>query len=333
MKRFRATLICAIVAFGLFAAPPATRAAEEPSPVSPPVEETGTHVEIEPLAVEFERIASLRLDGRGRLWACDAGAKQIKVISPAGELLDTIDLEFAPEAIDVAGDGTVYCGGEGRLAILGAAGEIRKTVEAPKPEQASEDQVRRHWGKPQMVSGIGVSDTDVFVALGAGWSMGSKSRLFRFDRQLGNPKLLAEGLRGCCQRCDIAVRQGKLYLAENAVHRVVCMDRDGNVLAKWGQRSRTDVEGFGSCCNPMNLGFDAEGVLFTAESGLGRVKRYSADGEFLDLVGSVGVDRFTNAGRLAASCSNIAIAITPDGNRVYVMDFKNNAIRVLQKKG
>jgi len=46
----------------------------------------------------------------------------------------------------------------------------------------------------------------------------------------------------------------------------------------------------------------------------------------------VGVERFANAGRLASSCSNIAIAVTPSGDRVYVMDHKNNLIRVLQKK-
>jgi hypothetical protein len=73
-------------------------------------------------------------------------------------------------------------------------------------------------------------------------------------------------------------------------------------------------------------------VLYTAESGLGRVKRYTPDGDYLGLVAYVGVERFTSAGRMAASCSNIAIAVTPDGCRVYVMDYKNNLIRVLQKK-
>ena len=82
----------------------------------------------------------------------------------------------------------------------------------------------------------------------------------------------------------------------------------------------------------MNLCFDSQGVIYTAESGLGRVKRYSTDGKFLGLLGYTGVERFTRAGSLAASCSNIAIAVTSDGKRVYVMDYKANLIRVLQKK-
>ena len=83
----------------------------------------------------------------------------------------------------------------------------------------------------------------------------------------------------------------------------------------------------------MNLNFDSKGVLYTAESGLGRVKKHSTDGKFLGLVGYIGVERFTRAGGLAASCSNIAIAVTPDAKRVYVLDFKKSLIRVMEKKG
>lgn len=82
----------------------------------------------------------------------------------------------------------------------------------------------------------------------------------------------------------------------------------------------------------MNICFDGLGVLYTAESGLGRVKRYAATGEFLDLTGYVGTDRFWNGSSLAASCSNMVIAVTTDGRRVYVMDYKDNRIRVLQQK-
>ena len=111
------------------------------------------------------------------------------------------------------------------------------------------------------------------------------------------------------------------------------MDRTGKILNKWGERDRVGLEGFGSCCNPMNIAFDGSGVLYTAESGLGRVKKYSVDGKYLGLVGYIGVERFSNAGRMAASCSNIAIASTPDGKFVYVADIKEQKIRVLRRKG
>ena len=295
--------------------------------------ETATHKEVEPLEVEFGQLSALCLDHCGRLLAGDAEADEIKVISSWGCQVGSIKPGFGPEAIDVAPDGRIYCGGEGKLAILDRCGRVVRTATVPDEAASQISSRRRAMSRPLRISGIAVSGTDVFVAFGSGWSLGSKSKLFGFDRDLGNPQLLAEGLRGCCQRCDIVTRDGVVYLAENSAHRVVSYRRDGEILGKWGARSRTDIEDFGACCNPMNLCFDGSGVLYTAESGLGRVKRYSTDGKYLGLVGYVGVERFTNAGRLAASCSNIAIAVTPDGSRVYVMDNKNNLIRVLQKKG
>jgi hypothetical protein len=365
----------------------------EPVKVVDIAPETATHLECEPLKVEFKRLTALRIRDDNCLLASDGDAKAIKIISPAGEQVGVIELPFAPEALDIAADGTLYCGGDGQLAKLDADGHVlkmervpddvapraadhqaseppqpaseenqppEKTELAPKVEGAADQaeptpiaadqgeptQVaaepaedrkpapprRRRTQRPQHVSGIAVTDRDVFVAFGSGWSLKSQSKLYRFDLGLENPQALAEGLRGCCQRCDIKSRDGVLYLAENSAHRVVRYDRDGAVLSKWGEHGRDDLKTFGACCNPMNVCFDGQGVLYTAESGLGRVKRYTTDGEFLDLVGYVGTERFWAGSGLAASCSNMAIAATSDGRRVYVMDYQNNRIRVLDKK-
>jgi hypothetical protein len=333
--------------------------------------ELATHEEIESLKVEFKRLSSLRLRQDGSLLGCDADAKVIRVIGPEGEQVDTIEVEFSPEAMDIGPDGTIYCGGEGRLAKLDAAGRVLKTATVPAEVAPTSEENRAAAGSdresdekeppgnagsspageqsgerteskpaprrrkkvlPKRISGIAVSGGDVFVAFGSGWSTGSKSKLYRFDAELQNPRLLAEGLRGCCQRCDIVARDGVLYLAENSAHRVVLYDRQGNVLRKWGERGRNDLKTFGACCNPMNICSDRSGLMYTAESGLGRVKRYTSDGEFVDLVGYVGTNRFWHGSGLAASCSNMAIAATPGGERVYVMDHRNKRIRVLQKK-
>lgn len=294
--------------------------------------DTATHVEADPIDVEFERLTNLCMTPDGKLLATDGEAKVIKVIGLSGKLESEIELKFGPESIATDAQGVVYCGGEGQLAKLTTDGKILATTKIPEEAIVAPSESRRSWNKPQMVSGVAINGDDVFVAFGSGWSMGSKSKLFRFDADLQNPKQLAEGLRGCCQRCDLTVKDGVLYLAENSVHRVVAMDRDGEVLGKWGFRSRTDLEGFGSCCNPMNIYPGKGDVIYTSESGLGRVKAYTTKGEYLGLVGYIGVERFTNAGHLAASCSNIAIAVTPDEKTAYVMDFTANIIRVLKKK-
>lgn len=315
--------------------------AQDPPQRQPPEDvgaESATHREVDPLEVEFAHLTALRLDSQDNLLACDAEAKQIKVIGPGGKQTGTIELPFGPEAIDVAADGAIYCGGEGQLARLDKTGKVVKSIEIPAAAGSPVSEASKRRAKSSNVnvrlriSGIAVTDRDVFVAFGSGWSLLSKSKLFRFDRELRRPKLVAEGMRGCCQRCDVVAGRHGIYLAENSAHRVVHYNRRGQVLGKWGERSRTKLEGFGACCNPMNLAFDSQGTLYTAESGLARVKRYSTDGGFLGLVGYVGADRFQSAGPNAAACSNMAIAVTPDGNRVYVMDYKNKLIRVLQRK-
>jgi len=301
-----------------------------------PGTETASHREIKPLDVVFERLTALRLHPSGNLLACDGDARRIKVIDTSGKVACTIDLEFQPEAIDVAADGTIYCGGQGRLAKLDAKGQVLRQIDLPRkdgtPGEEKKEESGRLAGRENRVSGIAVTGRDVFLAYGAGWSLRSKSKLFRLDRDLDNLTLIAEGLRGCCQRCDITACDGTIYVAENARYRVVAFDREGEELGHWGGKGRKELDRFGSCCNPMNLDFDAKGILYTAESGLGRVKTYTADGEFLGLVGYIDVERFERAGRLAASCSNIAIAATPDAHRVYVMDYTANLIRVLEKK-
>jgi len=244
----------------------------EPVKVVDIAPETATHLEAESLKVEFKRLTALRIRDDDSLLASDADAKMIKIISPAGEQIGAIELPFAPEALDIAADGTLYCGGQGQLAKLSADGRVLKTEgvpddvtpgampekppESPKPapemKQPLEDTEpapktegackepnpeptakevaetrkpapprRRHKPRPKRISGIAVTDRHVFVAFGSGWSLGSKSKLYRFDLELDSPKALVEGLRGCCQRCDIKSRNGVLYLAENSAHRIV----------------------------------------------------------------------------------------------------------------
>lgn len=259
------------------------------------------------------------MDKEGNLLACDAKANEIRKLNPVGMTLASWKLEFAPYAIHACPDGTIYVAGQGKVAKLDKTGKMLKTVEV--------DGANLPAGK---ASGITATKRDVFVCIGSSGTLRSRSCIVRFDRELSDPNIIAEDLHGCCQRLDILSKDGVLYVAENARHRVLKCDRNGEILSKWGNRDRRDIEGFGSCCNPMNLCFGPKGELYTAEAGLGRIKRYSLDGKFIELVGYVGVDRFNRATRLARSCSNITIAINKDASRIYVLDFKNNFIRVME---
>jgi sugar lactone lactonase YvrE len=287
-------------------------------PISP------THKEVEGIGLtsepNFGNLTTFCMDRDGNLLACDSKVNEIKQISPSGKPLAKWKLEFGPNAIHACPDDTIYVAGKGKVAKLDKTGKVLKIAETDGNDLPT--------GKP---SGITATKRDVFLCVGTDGSLRSRSSIVRFDRELSDPNIIAEDLRGCCQRLDILAKDGVLYVAENARHRVLKCDRDGKILSKWGNNDRKDIEGFGSCCNPMNLYFGPKGELYTAESGLGRIKRYSPDGEFLGLVGYVGVDRFNRATRLARSCSNITVAVNKDASRIYVLDFKNNLIRVMER--
>ena len=72
-------------------------------------------------------------------------------------------------------------------------------------------------------------------------------------------------------------------------------------------------------------------MLFTAESGVGRVKKYTADGKFLGLVGYVDTTKFDGGSPLAATSCYIPIEVNADASRIYVMDVRAAIIRVLAK--
>jgi sugar lactone lactonase YvrE len=292
-----------------------TTSSDLPSPTHKEVESIGLSPEI-----KFGNLTTFCMDREGNLLACDSKSNEITKISPAGKSLAKWKLEFAPYSIHACPDGTIYVADTGKVAKLDKTGKVLKIAEADGDNFPA--------GKP---SGITATKRDVFVCFGSPGSFRSRSSMVRFDHELGQPKIIAEDLRGCCQRLDIVAKDEILYIAENARYRVLKCNRDGEILSKWGNRDRKDIKGFGACCNPMNLCFGPKGELYTAESGLGRIKRYSPDGEFLGLVGYVGVARFNRRSRLAISCSNITVAVNKDESRIYVLDFKNNFIRIMEK--
>ncbi|MHC4742136.1 MAG: NHL repeat-containing protein [Planctomycetota bacterium] len=289
-----------------------------------------SHVEIESIGntpeTEFDKLVSFCMDKKGNLLACDADANMIRVISGEGETLDEWEFDFPPYSVVAPSSNVIYVAGEGVVVKLDKKGRITKKTESDGENFPN--------GIP---SGITSTGKDVFVALGTGWSLRSRSSIVRFDKNLRKPEVIMEDLRGCCRRLDLTSKKPKLFgktrlfIAENSRFRVLSCDRKGRVLDKWGKKDRTNIEDFATCCNPMNICFGPKGELYTAESGLGRIKRYTPNGEFRGLVGYVGTERFTRAGRTAASCSNITVAVNKDASRIYVLDFKGNFIRVMAK--
>ena len=174
------------------------------------------------------------------------------------------------------------------------------------------------------IPGIAVSDKDIFVA---GYpAKGHGFAVWRTDLDFSNPKLVVEGLRGCCRQLDIQCKDGKLWVAENSKKRVTCYDREGKQLVQFGTNERKDKTsgyGFGSCCNPMNLRFNAAGDVYTAEASVGRLKRFSADGKFLGTVAQL---------KIVPGCKHVAIGVADNGDRIYMLDITRSQIAVVDRK-
>lgn len=247
----------------------------------------------------------------------------LKVVSPQGQVLATWPMlnGLQPKMIHGCEDGLVFVAGGGKLAAFDATGKLLKMIDT--------DAV---CGIRAVASGLYVSPTHVILALGFGNSTRATEDVWRFKRDLTEPKKIIERLYGCCSHIDLEVQGKEILIGENSRHRVNRYDIDGNFIATWGKRDRASLEGFTACCNPCNSDIGPGGVYYAAESGVGRIKKYSTDGKFLGLVGYVDTTKFDGGSALAAQSCYIPVEVNQDASRIYVMDVRAHFIRVLEKK-
>ncbi len=167
-------------------------------------------------------------------------------------------------------------------------------------------------------TGITATDEDVFVScpMVTGFGYG----IWRLDHNLENPKVIMDDVHGCCGQLDIQTNGVNLLVAENTKFQVGFYDRDGKRLNGWGKKSRNDDEGFGSCCNPMNVRCCSNGEILTAESSIGHIKRFSQAGEYLGFVGTA---------KVAGGCKHVAIGFDSKRNWHYMMNEDRSHVAVL----
>jgi DNA-binding beta-propeller fold protein YncE len=85
----------------------------------------------------------------------------------------------------------------------------------------------------------------------------------------------------------IAVRRGRVYVADQTNHRVQVFDRKGKFLLKWGTYGTRDGQ-FGGNISPKSrvggpqfVALDGAGNVYTTKGSMDRVQKFSADGVFL----------------------------------------------------
>ena len=184
-----------------------------------------------------------------------------------------------------------------------------------------EDTIKQVTARLRIINGIAVTEKDVYLACGE--LTGYGFAIWRMDPDFQNPVRVLGPVSGCCLQMDLQARGDHFYLAENTKKRVAKYDRDGTFVSAFGQSGRESSGlSFGGCCNPMNCRLAANGDVYTAESE-GIVKRFSAGGEFLGLIGYA---------KLTGGCKNVAVAASPKGDRVYFCDLPGSRIIILGAK-
>lgn len=173
----------------------------------------------------------------------------------------------------------------------------------------------------KLSTGIAVADSEVFVSLPS--TEGQGYAIYRMTHDLTDAAVVVDNMRGCCGQLDIQTDGTHLVVAENTSFKVRYFDREGTEVKSFGERSgsgSSEIEGWGSCCNPMNVRCLDGGDVLVAESSIGHIKRYSPDGKFLGLVGTA---------KIAGGCKHVAIARDTQRDWYFMMNTSGNNIAVL----
>lgn len=185
---------------------------------------------------------------------------------------------------------------------------------AVNPSFNSEQAISRKLG----ITALAVTSRDVFLCTNS--VEGTGYEVWRTTHEFSEPVKVVEKMGGCCGQCDIQATENHLVLAENTKFKVALLDRDGQRMADFGKGDRKAVDGFGSCCNPMNVRCCDNGDILTAESSIGTIKRFSKTGELLSVIGKA---------KIGGGCKHVAVAFDAKRDRYYMMNVDKDHICVL----
>ena len=163
---------------------------------------------------------------------------------------------------------------------------------------------------------ISAAGDDILVTL----SRNRGYEIWRTGPKFDNPRKVIGDMRGCCGQMDMTVAGERILTAENTKFRVGIYDLEGKIISAFGERFKEDNNGFGSCCNPMNVLCCGNGDILTAESSIGHIKRYNEKGELQAVIGRA---------RIGGGCKHVALGIDEKRDRYYVQYQDMNHICIM----
>lgn len=186
--------------------------------------------------------------------------------------------------------------------------------------EADESRAEQIVKSKMIITALAATEKDVFVCCRALRGYGYEIWRTTTDLNEDEGANIIDNISGCCGQLDIQAQGDRLLVAENGKFQVTTYDREGEEVAHFGKRDRSVIEGWGSCCNPMNIRCLPSGGVLVAESSIGNLKTYDQDGKFVSYVGKA---------KVSGGCKHVACGYDAERNRYYFMNVDKGHICVL----
>ncbi|MFO7945795.1 MAG: hypothetical protein R6V19_03135, partial [Armatimonadota bacterium] len=109
---------------------------------------------------------------------------------------------------------------------------------------------------------------------------------------------------------------GSIYASDHSQHRILKFDSSGTYVGGWGAPGDAPEQ----FQHPRGIDVDSNGDVYVADSVGNRVQKFDSDGNFITEFGEMG----TGDGQFKFPTD---VAVTPDGNSVYVCDTLNHRVQ------
>jgi tripartite motif-containing protein 71 len=257
-----------------------------------------------------------------RVFVSDEGNRRIQVFDGDGEYVDEFRAPAGDPAhlVDARG---LEVTEDGRLVVSDEWDHAVKEFDAE-----SGDLLRQMYGDPAVVGGVNTPrgmdvDSQGRVFVSDWWNQ----RIHRWDADGSDP--MAFGFRGTVAEpgsinfaWDVALQPGtdRVFVANRESHEIEVFTADGDFVTRWGTRGAEA----GQLEFPHGVAFAPDGTLVVADSGNGRIQRFTIDaagnGTFDAEYGAAGQG---GAGEFSVPTG---IDVAADGT-IWVADTDNNRIQ------